>query len=65
MKLFIIGGGNRSNLQMNKLVSISDLKPKDYILILPMAIEEPDSAFYYLKRQVNTIAKKSNSNSKF
>jgi cyanophycinase len=33
---------------MNHLISISDLQ-KDYIVVLPMSSEEPDSAYIYFK----------------
>jgi cyanophycinase len=34
------------------LISISDLQKKDYIVVLPMSSEEPDSAYIYFKKQV-------------
>jgi cyanophycinase len=51
-KLFIIGGGDRSDKLMNHLISISDHNKKDYIVVLPMSGEEPDSAYIYFKKQV-------------
>lgn len=56
-KLFIIGGGNRSDKLMTQLLSISDLKKKDYIVVLPMSSEEPDSAYIYFKEQVQKLTK--------
>lgn len=53
--LFIIGGGNRSDKLMNQLLSISDLQKKDYIVVLPMSSEEPDSAYIYFKKQVEKL----------
>ena len=60
-KLFIIGGGSRSVELMQTLVSAAQLKPTDYIVILPMSSEEPDTSFYYIQRDFvkvcsNTIA---------
>lgn len=54
-KLFIIGGGNRSDTLMTHLLSISQLKAKDYIAVLPMSSEEPDSAFIYFKDQMKRL----------
>ena len=54
-KLFIIGGGNRSDKLMNQLLSISSLQKKDYIVVLPMSSEEPDSAYIYFKKQVEKL----------
>lgn len=53
--LFIIGGGNRSDELMNQLISIADLKQKDYIVVLPMSSEEPDSAYIYFKNQMKKL----------
>jgi cyanophycinase len=54
-KLFIIGGGNRSDKLMSQLLSISSLQKKDYIVVLPMSSEEPDSAYIYFKEQVQKL----------
>lgn len=51
-KLFIIGGGDRSDALMNQVLSISDLSKKDYIVVLPMSSEEPDSSFIFFKKQM-------------
>jgi cyanophycinase len=61
-KLFIIGGGSRSVELMQTLISTAQLKTRDYIVILPMSSEEPDTSFYYIQRDFvkvcsNTIAK--------
>jgi len=60
-KLFIIGGGNLSPALILKMTETANLNKKDHIVILPMATEEPDSAYYYIKIQLekacsNTIA---------
>ena len=51
-KLFIIGGGNRSDKLINQMLEVSPLQKKDYIVVLPMSSEEPDSAYIYFKKQV-------------
>jgi cyanophycinase len=56
-KLFIIGGGNRSDQLMNKLLQVAALKQKDYIVVLPMSSAEPDSAYFYFKKQVEKLTK--------
>jgi len=53
--LFIIGGGNRSDTMMTHLLKIADLKTKDYIVVLPMSSEEPDSAYIYFNDQVKKL----------
>ena len=47
--LFIIGGGHKSKELMQQLVSTAQLNPGDYIAFLPMATEEPDTSYYYIK----------------
>ena len=54
-KLFIIGGGNRSDQLMQQLVDISQFKKTDYIVVLPMSSEEPDSAYIYFKDQLKRL----------
>lgn len=59
--LFIIGGGDRSPQLIQTLLSTAQLSAKDYIVVLPMATEEPDTAYYYIKSELekacsNTIA---------
>jgi cyanophycinase len=48
-KLFIIGGGDRTYELMEALLGAANLQSIDYIGILPMSSEEPDSAFIYIK----------------
>jgi cyanophycinase len=60
-KLFIIGGGIRSPQLMLSMIQVARLEKKDYIAILPMASEKPDSSYYYIKTELqnacgNTIA---------
>jgi cyanophycinase len=48
-KLFIIGGGDRSPALMRSLIATAAFRPKDYVVVLPMSSESPDTAFYYFK----------------
>jgi cyanophycinase len=59
--LFIIGGGDRPPSLVKSLLAVAKLSSKDYIVVLPMSSEEPDSSFYYFKEDIapvctNTIA---------
>lgn len=59
--LFIIGGGDRPPSLVKSLLATAQLSSKDYIVVLPMSSEEPDSSFYYFKEDIapactNTIA---------
>jgi cyanophycinase len=54
-KLFIIGGGDRSDNLMNKMITVSHLAKNDYIVVLPMASEEPDSSYFYFKNQIEKL----------
>ncbi|HRI27928.1 MAG TPA: cyanophycinase [Chitinophagales bacterium] len=53
--LFIIGGGKRPDALMQQLLETANLQPQDYIVVLPMASQEPDSAFYYLAKQFTSL----------
>ena len=48
-KLFIIGGGNRTDAMMNELVDLAGLRKDGYIYILPMASSLPDSSIIWAK----------------
>lgn len=52
-KLFIIGGGDRSDAMMNKLVDLAGLREEGYIYILPMASSVPDSSILWAKEDFN------------
>jgi len=59
--LFIIGGGDRTPSIVKALLATANLKSNDYIAVLPMSSEEPDSSYYYFKLDIepvchNTIA---------
>ncbi len=49
-KLFIIGGGSRTTELMKTLVATAQLNSTDYVVVLPMSSEEPDTSFYYIQR---------------
>lgn len=51
-KLFIIGGGNRSDLLLKKLIETAQLGKTDHIAILPMSSAEPDTGYYYIKQDL-------------
>mgnify|MGYP003398593733 FL=1 len=55
--LFIIGGGNRSDALMLDLLKTAQLSDKDYIVVLPMSGAEPDTSFFYFKKQVETLCR--------
>lgn len=50
-KLFIIGGGKRSVSLIDRLIVEAGVDKKGYILIMPMASEEKDSAIFYSSKQ--------------
>lgn len=54
-KLFIIGGGKRSDRLVTQMLTTANLSKKDYIAVLPMASEEPDSAYIYFKKQTEKL----------
>ena len=54
-KLFIIGGGNRSDQLMQHVVDLAQFKKTDYIVVLPMSSEEPDSAYIYFRDQFQKL----------
>lgn len=51
-KLFIIGGGERSDALVKKMLQTADLQPKDTVFILPMASSIPDTTTLYIRRQI-------------
>ena len=53
--LFIIGGGDRTPSILKALLSTANLSKKDYIAVLPMSSEEPDSSFYYFKIDIEPV----------
>ena len=56
-KLFIIGGGERSEALIEDLVKTADLKEQDYIVILPMATSVPEESVAYISEQLSRHTK--------
>jgi len=54
-KLFIIGGGDRSAELMRTMLATAAPGPKDYVVVLPMSGENPDTSFYYLKEDLQPV----------
>jgi len=50
-KLFIIGGGSRSDAMVDRIIKEAGLDQGGYGIILPMSSEDPDSAVYYANQQ--------------
>lgn len=50
--LFIIGGGDRSDSLIKQMVNTANFKADDYIIVLPMASEIPDTGFKYISAQL-------------
>ncbi len=55
-KLFIIGGGNRPPSLMKSLLKIAAPGAKDYVVVLPMSSEEPDTSYYYFKEDFKQVS---------
>jgi cyanophycinase len=51
-KLFIIGGGKRPPEMIRKMITEAGLEHGGYVVILPMASSEPDTAVFYISRQL-------------
>ncbi len=49
--LYIIGGGKRPVSMIDEIIDISGLRQGGYLIVLPMASEEPDSASFYSTKQ--------------
>ena len=47
--LFIIGGGEKTDRLMKELLRVSGVRCEDYVIILPMSSEEPDSSVIFAK----------------
>lgn len=54
-KLFIIGGGDRPPSLLKSLVTTAAMSAKDYVVVLPMSSESPDTAYYYFKWDLETV----------
>jgi len=51
-KLFIIGGGDRSSALVQAMVITAELRPTDYIVVLPMATSVPEESIAYISEQI-------------
>jgi len=50
-KLFIIGGGKRTDAMINRLIEEAGIREQGYVFILPMASGDPDSAIMWSGEQ--------------
>jgi len=57
-KLFIIGGGNRTDAMMNELVDLAGVRSEGYVYIVPMASSVPDSSILWTKEDFNVTGVK-------
>lgn len=53
--LFIIGGGEKTEGLMKELLKASGIGEKDYVVILPMSSEEPDSSVIYARKDFTAM----------
>ncbi|MCS6833344.1 MAG: cyanophycinase [Flammeovirgaceae bacterium] len=49
-ELFIIGGGPRPVPLFQRMLKEAEVTPQDYVIVLPLSSEEPDSSFFYIKK---------------
>jgi cyanophycinase len=54
-KLFIIGGGNRTDEMMNELIELAGIRSDGYAYVLPMASATPDSAIIWTKEDFDAV----------
>lgn len=57
-KLFIIGGGDRPNSLTQRMFDEAGITKSDYVVILPMASSEPDSAVIFSSDQYEAMGYK-------
>jgi len=57
-KLYIIGGGKRPPEMIEQLVALSGVNEGKYIIVLPFASEDVDTAAYYAMRQFKNVGVK-------
>ncbi len=63
--LFIIGGGDRTETLMKAMMQTAQLMPDDYVAVLPMSGEEPDTSYYYFKWDIELYCKNTIANLNF
>jgi cyanophycinase len=56
-KLFIIGGGDRPPSLMRSLTTAAEMRPNDYVIVLPMSSQYPDTSYYYFKADLEPVCK--------
>ncbi len=64
-KLFIIGGGDRPPALVQSLLQTAQLSSKDYIVVLPMSSEAPDTSYFYFKADIEPACKNTIANLNF
>ena len=57
-KLYIIGGGKRPPEMIKQLIELSGVNEGKYIVVLPFASEDVDTAAYYAMRQFKNVGVK-------
>jgi cyanophycinase len=53
--LFIIGGGEKTDSLMKQLLKVSAIGKTDYVIILPMSSEEPDSSVFFAREDFASV----------
>jgi cyanophycinase len=53
--LFIIGGGKLPDSLLNQMIDLAEVRYDGYVLILPMASENPDSVAQYFKGRLELL----------
>ena len=53
--LFIIGGGEKTDALMKELLKVSGTGPADYVIILPMSSEDPDSSVIFAQEDFASV----------
>lgn len=53
--LFIIGGGDRTPAVMKAMMQTAQLNKTDFVAILPMSSAEPDTSFFYIKQDLDSV----------
>lgn len=56
-KLFIIGGGEKSDEMLHELILLAGIEDIDYIYVLPMASSVPDSSVIWVRDDFRAICK--------
>ena len=53
--LFIIGGGEKTEGLMQEMLKVSGLSKEDYVIVLPMSSEEPDSSVIFASEDFASV----------